>query len=72
MIIQTKSKREGTKIDQFKDTKLVNFFRLARIYFQNIASTDTLIASKIITMMAKCRELAFVTSSVESDAGKGW
>ena len=68
---QNKSKRGDVKIDQFEETKLVNFYSIAGINFKNIASNDAIISSKINTMVTEGWDLAFVTSGVESDAGKG-
>ncbi|SDW46671.1 hypothetical protein SAMN05444411_101791 [Lutibacter oricola] len=68
---QNKSKRKDAKIDQFEETKLVNFYSIAGINFQNVASNDALLSSKINTMVTEGWDLAFVTSAVESDAGKG-
>jgi hypothetical protein len=65
------SKRADNKIDNFRETNLLNFFSLAGINFQNIASNDALLASMINEYGSKGWELAFVTSGVESDAGKG-
>lgn len=68
---QNKSKRGAAKVDDFDETKILNFFSAAGINFQNIASNDALISSKVNTMIDEGWELAFVTSGVESDAGKG-
>ncbi len=68
---QNKSKRGEAKVDNFDETKILNFFSEAGINFQNIASNDALISSKVNTMIDEGWELAFVTSGVESDAGKG-
>ncbi|MEL4454374.1 hypothetical protein [Lutimonas vermicola] len=68
---QNKSKRGEAKVDNFDETKILNFFSAAGINFQNIASNDALISSKVNTMIDEGWELAFVTSGVESDAGKG-
>ena len=68
---QNKSKRAAVKINQFEETKLVNFYSVAGINFKNIASNDAIISSKINTMVTEGWDLAFVTSGVESDAGKG-
>jgi len=68
---QNKSKRGDAKVNNFEETKLVNFFSAAGINFQNIASNDALISSKINTMISEGWDLAFVTSAVESDGGKG-
>jgi hypothetical protein len=62
--------RADLKVSSFKETKLLNFFSLVGINFQNIASNDAIIASKLNEMDAQGFELAFVTSGVESDAGK--
>jgi hypothetical protein len=64
-------KRGDAKIDNFEETKLLNFFSVTGINFQNIASNDALISDKINKMIAQGWELAFVVSGVESDAGKG-
>ncbi len=63
-------KRGDVKIDAFGETKLLNFYSLAGINFQNIASNDAVITSKINELFKEGWDLAFVTSGVESDAGK--
>lgn len=63
-------KRADAKIDKFAESKLLNFYSLAGINFQNVASNDALISSKLNQMTEEGWELAFVTSGVESDAGK--
>jgi hypothetical protein len=62
--------RGEIKIDGFRETKMLNFFSMVGINFQNIASNDALIMSKLNEMDAQGYDLAFVTSGVESDAGK--
>jgi len=68
---QNKSKRSESKIDNFDETKILNFYSAAGINFQNIASNDALLSSKVNTMLEEGWDLSFVTSAVESDAGKG-
>ena len=68
---QNKSKRSESKVDDFDETKILNFYSATGINFQNIASNDALLSSKVNTMIEEGWELAFVTSGVESDAGKG-
>jgi len=68
---QNKSKRGDAKVDNFEETKLVNFYSAAGINFQNVASNDALLSSKINTMISEGWDIAFVTSAVESDGGKG-
>jgi len=59
------------RVKGFDETKLLNFFNLGGIRFQNIATNDAIVTSKINTMTAEGWELAFVTSGVESAGGKG-
>jgi hypothetical protein len=68
---RNKSKRNEIRIKNFEETKLLNFYNLGGIRFQNIAANDALITSKINTMIEEGWELAFVTSAVESEGGKG-
>ena len=64
------SDRSEIRVKNFEETKLLNFFNLGGIRFQNIAANDAVMSSKINAMTDKGWELAFVTSAVESDAGK--
>jgi hypothetical protein len=68
---RNKSDRADIRIKDFDETKLLNFYNVAGIRFQNIAANDAIISSKINTMIIEGWELAFVTSAVESDSGKG-
>jgi len=67
---RNKSDRGDIRVKNFDETKLLNFYNIAGIRFQNIAANDAVITSKINTMSSGGWELAFVTSAVESDAGK--
>jgi len=66
---RNKSKRKDIRVKDFDETKLLNFYNLGGIRFQNIASNDAVIESKINSMLADGWDLAFVASAVESDAG---
>ncbi|MCU0383919.1 MAG: hypothetical protein MUF68_07600 [Cyclobacteriaceae bacterium] len=63
-------KRDDVKIENFEETKLLNFYSAVGINFQNIASNDAVVSSKLTEMAKEGWELVFVTSGVESDAGK--
>ncbi len=63
---RNKSDRDEIRVKDFDETKLLNFYNIAGIRFQNIAANDALISSKINTMIEEGWELAFVTSAVES------
>ena len=62
-------KREDLKIENFEETKLLNFYSATGINFQNVASNDAIISAKLNEMSAAGWELAFITTGVESDAG---
>ncbi|WP_459211751.1 hypothetical protein [Aquimarina rhabdastrellae] len=67
---RNKSKRSKIRVKNFEETKLLNFYNLAGIRFQNIAANDAVISSKINGMVEEGWDLAFVVSGVESDAGE--
>lgn len=67
---RNKSDRGDIRLKNFEETKLLNFYNIGGIRFQNIAANDAVVTSKINTMVEEGWELAFVTSAVESDAGK--
>jgi len=62
-------KREDVKIDNFEETKLLNFYSAVGINFQNIASNDAVVSSKLTELANEGWTLMHVTSGVESDAG---
>jgi len=66
---RNKSKRGEIRVKNFEETKLLNFYNIAGIRFQNIAANDAVISSKLSAMAAEGWELAFVTSAVEADSG---
>jgi hypothetical protein len=68
---RNKSDRKDIRVKNFEETKLLNFYNIGGIRFQNIAANDALITSMINTMVSEGWELAFVTSAVESEGGKG-
>ncbi|MGI9546262.1 MAG: hypothetical protein ACR2MM_03425 [Flavobacteriaceae bacterium] len=67
---RNKSDRGEIRVKDYEETKLLNFYNIGGIRFQNIAANDTMITSMINTMIANGWELAFVNSAVES-SGKG-
>ena len=67
---RNKSNRGEIRVKGFDETKLLNFYNIGGIRFQNIAANDAIITSKINTMVEEGWELAFVTSAVESKGAK--
>lgn len=68
---RNKSKRSEIRVKDFEETKLLNFFNIGGIRFQNIAANDALVTSKLNSMSEAGWELAFVNSGVESYGGQG-
>lgn len=68
---RNKSDRKEMRVKGFDETKMLNYYNVGGIRFQNIATNDAIITSKINTMIAEGWELAFVVSGVESEGGKG-
>ncbi|MFN5479000.1 MAG: hypothetical protein ACK43J_02865 [Chitinophagaceae bacterium] len=64
------SDRADIRVKAFDETKLLNFYNLGGIRFQNIVANDAVVTSKLNAMSEEGWELAFVNSAVESDAGK--
>ncbi|MEM7511481.1 MAG: hypothetical protein AAF388_11145 [Bacteroidota bacterium] len=63
-------KRKDAKIGAFAESKILNLYTLVGLNFQNIASNDALITSKLNQLSAEGWELAHVVSGVESDSGE--
>lgn len=67
---KTSKDRSDVKIDELKETTLVNFYSMVGINFQNIASNDAMITSLLNKYSKDGWELIQITSAAESDAGK--
>ena len=65
------SKRDEIRVKDYDETKLLNFYNLGGIRFQNIAANDAIMTSKVNSMVAEGWELAFINTGVESSGGKG-
>lgn len=68
---QRSARRGDIKIDDLAETKILNFYSGVGLNFQNIASNDAMITSKLNEMSDDGWELHSIVSGVESDAGKG-
>lgn len=67
---KTSKDRGDVKIDDLSETTLVNFYSLAGINFQNIASNDAMMTSLLNKYSKDGWELMQIASGVESDSGK--
>ncbi len=68
---KTSKNRGDVKIDELKESTLVNFYSMVGINFQNIASNDSMMTSMLNAHSKEGWELTHIASGVESDAGKG-
>lgn len=68
---KNKSKRGEIRVKNYEETKLLNFYNLGGIRFQNIAANDAVMTSKVNDMIAQGWELSFINTAVESEGGKG-
>jgi hypothetical protein len=66
---RNKSDRSDIRVDNFEETKLLNFYNLGGIRFENIAANDALITSKLNDLSNEGWELFQALSGVESDSG---
>ncbi|MBD0400796.1 hypothetical protein IC221_05360 [Flammeovirga sp. EKP202] len=62
--------RRQNKAPSQKETKLLNLFNVGGINFQNIATNDAILTSKITGLLIEGWDLKFVNSAVESNAGE--
>ena len=67
---QDKIKRKDVKVENFTETKLLNFYSISGINFRNVASNDAVISSRLNDLLSQGWELVFVTSGVESSTGE--
>lgn len=65
-----KSDRSEIRVKNFEETKLLNFFNLGGIRFQNIAANDAVINSKVNAMLNEGWEILNIVSGVESVGGE--
>lgn len=66
---QGKVRRKDLKVDEFSETKMLNFYSGVGINFQNIASNDAIITARINELSVDGWDLYQIASGVESDAG---
>lgn len=63
---RNKSNRKDLRLKEYEETKLLNIYNEGGIRFQNVASNDALMMSKINDMLANGWDLVFVNTGVES------
>ena len=63
---KSKKSRSEIRTKAFEETKLLNFYNIAGIRFNNIATNDAMIKAKLNEMSAQGWELVSVAAGVES------
>ena len=63
---RNKSDRQEIRANEYEETKLLNFFNIVGIRFQNIAANDALINSKVSAMLNDGWELVNIVAGVEA------
>ena len=63
---KSNKKRSEIRTNAFEETKLLNFYNVGGIRFNNIATNDAMVKAKLNEMSSQGWELVFVTSGVES------
>jgi hypothetical protein len=66
---QDKVDRDDVKIENFTETKLLNFYSGVGINFQNIASNDAVVTSRLNQLLAEGWKISQVMGGVESYSG---
>ena len=67
---RNKSDRSDIRVKNYEETKLLNFYNIGGIRFQNIAANDALINSKVNDMLSQGWEIVSITAGVESKGSK--
>lgn len=67
---RNKSSRGEIRVKNFEETKLLNFFNIGGIRFQNIAANDAILNSKVNAMLNEGWEIVNIVAGVESVGGK--
>jgi hypothetical protein len=66
----TKTDREEIRVNNYNEYKLLNLYSGVGINFQNIASNDAIVSSKLMALIGEGWKISFVVGGVESNAGK--
>jgi hypothetical protein len=67
---RNKSDRSEIRVKNFEETKLLNFYNLGGIRFQNIAANDAIMNNKVNTMFNEGWELVNIVAGVEAVGSK--
>jgi len=68
---RNKADRGEIRLREYEETKLLNFFNLGGIRFQNIAANDAVIDSRVNAFLAEGWEIMSINTGVEAFSGSG-
>lgn len=68
---RNKSKRDEIRVKNYEETKLLNFYNVGGIRFQNIAANDAVIDSRVNAFLDEGWEIISINTGVEAYGGSG-
>lgn len=68
---RNKSKRDEIRVKNYEETKLLNFYNVGGIRFQNIAANDAVINSRVNALLDQGWEIISINTGVEGYGGQG-
>ncbi len=66
---RNKSDRSEIRVEQYEETKILNFYNVGGIRFQNIAANDAVVQSKVNEKLAQGWKIVSINSGVEAYSG---
>jgi hypothetical protein len=63
--------RKDIRVKNYEETKLLNFYNLGGIRFQNIAANDAVIDSRVNAFLNEGWEIVSINTGVEASSGNG-
>lgn len=68
---RNQSNRKDIRVKNYEETKLLNFYNLGGIRFQNIAANDAVVDSRVNAFLDEGWEIINITTGVEAYSGQG-
>lgn len=67
---RNRSSRSEIRVFNYDETKILNFYNIGGLRFQNIAANDAVVNSKVNAMLNEGWELVTINTGVEAFSGK--
>ena len=67
---RNRSPRSEIRVFNYDETKILNFYNIGGLRFQNIAANDAVVNSKVNAMLNEGWEIVSINSGVEAFSGK--